>query len=273
MAWAWKQPLPPTEKFILLALSDHANDEDYTCWPSLKHLCRKTGFSRPTIWKTIDRLIVLGIVARVGESAVGSTKYRIEVGKPLTLGNELTQGKDVTQVTPLPGVGNHVNRVGNYGNKVGNDVTPNHKEPSRTITESSGAARSAKDADAPPVITLPLNTGADYPITDNQCAEWGTLFPATDVLQELRKMRAWSLANPRNRKTRQGILRFVTSWLSREQDRARTPRQRVHHETDQRVDNSAPAKVRRAYEAREREQQRQHQQPETVIDAHPERVD
>jgi len=266
MAWAWKQPLPPTEKFILLALSDHANDEDYTCWPSLKHLSRKTGFSRPTIWKTIDRLIVLGIVARVGQSAAGSTKYRIEVGQALT------QGKDVTRVTSLPGVGNDVNRVGNHGNKPGNDVTPNHQEPPRTITESSGAVRSAKDADAPPVITLPLNTGAHHPITDSQCAEWGTLFPATDVLQELRKMRAWLLANPRNRKTRQGILRFVTSWLSREQDRARTPRQRDHHEIDQRVDNSAPARVRRAYEAREREQQSR-QPSEAAIDGAAERVD
>ncbi len=266
MAWAWKQPLPPTEKFILLALSDHANDEDYTCWPSLKHLTRKTGFSRPTVWKTIDRLIALGIVARVGESATGSTKYRIEVGKPLT------QGKGVTQVSPLPGVGNDVNRVGNYGNKVGNDVTPNHKEPSVTIIESSGAVREAENAFAPPVITLPLNAGADYPITDTQCAEWGTLFPAADVLQELRKMRAWLLANPRNRKTRQGVLRFVTSWLSREQDRARIAHQRVHHETYQRVDNSAPARVRRAYEAREREQQSR-QSSEAPIDTDAERID
>ena len=263
MAWAWKQPLPSTEKFILLALSDHANDEDYTCWPSLKHLMRKTGFSRPTVWKTIDRLIALGIVARVGESAAGSTKYRVEVGQALT------QGKYVTQVTRLPGVGNDVNQVGKQGNQVGNGVTPNHQEPSGTVIESSGAVRSAQGADAPPVIILPLNTGADYPITDTQCAEWGTLFPATDVTQELRKMRAWLLANPRNRKTRQGVLRFVTSWLSREQDRARTAHQRDPYAAYQRVDHSAPARVRRAYEARERERPAS----ETVLDPAARRVD
>jgi DNA-binding MarR family transcriptional regulator len=257
MSWAWKQALPPTEKFILLALADHANDEDYTCWPSLKHLTRKTGFSRPTIWKTVNRLIALGIVARVGESAAGSTKYLILVGKALT------------QVTRLPNIGNDVNRVGNYGNKVGNDVTPNHQEPSRTITESSaGAPRAASPADAVPLITLTLNTGKEYPITENQRAEWGTLFPATDVLQELRKMRAWLLANPRNRKTPRGILRFVTSWLSREQDRARSPRHGAQHETHPPVDNSAPARVRRAYAQRARQQQ-----TEAVIDGTAERVD
>ena len=265
MAWAWKQPLPPTDKFILLALADHANDEDYTCWPSLKHLTKKTGFSRPTVWKTVDRLIALGIVARVGESASGSTRYQILVGKALTLGNALTQ------VTRIPNIGNHVNRVGKQGNKLGNAVTPNHKEPSRTITESSAdAPRAVSPADAVPIITLPLHTGKEYPITENQRAEWGTLFPATDVLQELRKMRAWLLANPRNRKTPRGILRFVTSWLSREQDRARSPRHGAQHEIHPPVDNSAPARVRRAYAQRERARQ---QQTEAVIDGTAERID
>ena len=34
-------------------------------------------------------------------------------------------------------------------------------------------------------------------------------------------MRGWLLANPRNRKTKTGIMRFVNAWLSREQNRAR----------------------------------------------------
>ena len=32
-------------------------------------------------------------------------------------------------------------------------------------------------------------------------------------------MRGWLNANPKKRKTKAGILRFVNSWLSREQDR------------------------------------------------------
>lgn len=71
------------------------------------------------------------------------------------------------------------------------------------------------------VIRLPLNDGSEHPITDSQRAEWGSLFPAVDIDQELRGMRAWLLANQRNRKTRTGIMRFVTSWLSRAQNRAR----------------------------------------------------
>jgi len=46
------------------------------------------------------------------------------------------------------------------------------------------------------------------------------LYPAVDVEQELWEMRGWLIANPDRRKTLRGIKRFITGWLSREQDRA-----------------------------------------------------
>ena len=45
------------------------------------------------------------------------------------------------------------------------------------------------------------------------------MYPAVDVLQQLRQMRAWLVANPAKRKTKQGINAFVVRWLSKEQDR------------------------------------------------------
>lgn len=74
---------------------------------------------------------------------------------------------------------------------------------------------------APPVVELPLNDGDIYPVTQEQAAEWGSLYPAVDVMQQLRAMKGWLNANPAKRKTRRGILRFVNAWLSREQDRGR----------------------------------------------------
>jgi len=47
-----------------------------------------------------------------------------------------------------------------------------------------------------------------------------------DVEQALRNMRGWLLNNPKNRKTASGIRRFVNSWLSREQDRARPQKEK-----------------------------------------------
>lgn len=51
--------------------------------------------------------------------------------------------------------------------------------------------------------------------------EWTGLFPAVDVPQKLREVRAWNLANPARRKTRTGVQRHITAWLAKEQDRGR----------------------------------------------------
>jgi len=61
----------------------------------------------------------------------------------------------------------------------------------------------------------------EYSITEDQALEWETLFPALDVRQTLREIRAWNLANPKNRKTRAGIVRHITGWLSSNQNKAR----------------------------------------------------
>lgn len=71
----------------------------------------------------------------------------------------------------------------------------------------------------PAVISLPLNDKSLYPITQKQVDDWSGLYPAVDVVQELRNMAGWLDANPSKRKTKRGILRFVNGWLSREQDR------------------------------------------------------
>lgn len=71
----------------------------------------------------------------------------------------------------------------------------------------------------PPVLTFPLNDGSQYGVTEEQVKEWASLYPAVDVPQALRSMRGWLLANPKKRKTKAGVLRFVTAWLSREQDK------------------------------------------------------
>lgn len=70
-----------------------------------------------------------------------------------------------------------------------------------------------------PIITLPLNTGEEYPIFQCDLQEFAELYPAVDVLQAMRGMRGWLLTNPGRRKTKRGIKRFVNSWLAREQDR------------------------------------------------------
>lgn len=65
-----------------------------------------------------------------------------------------------------------------------------------------------------------LNTGAIWRPTVSQYEEYVRLYPAVDVDAEFRKIRAWCIGNPKKRKTKGGITRFVNSWLSKEQDKS-----------------------------------------------------
>lgn len=69
------------------------------------------------------------------------------------------------------------------------------------------------------VITLPLNTGEEYPIFQSVYDEFVNLYPAVDVMQALRSMRGWLISNPTKRKTSRGIKKFINGWLQREQDK------------------------------------------------------
>jgi uncharacterized protein YdaU (DUF1376 family) len=73
-------------------------------------------------------------------------------------------------------------------------------------------------ADAPP---LPLVDGSEAVVTEQDMETWEDAFPAVDVLQELRKIRAWLIANPRKRKTKAGWRKSVMYWLGSEQDKGR----------------------------------------------------
>ena len=92
--------------------------------------------------------------------------------------------------------------------------------------------KSASEPAEPPLISLPLNNGTEWPVTTDMVTEWSSLYPAVDVLQELRKMRGWLLSKPQNRKTQRGIRVFITTWLSKEQDRG--PKQTARSGTGQR---------------------------------------
>lgn len=75
MAWAFQQKLPSTEKFVLVALADRANDDGH-CWPGQRSLADKCSLSRQTVnrcVKTLETKGLLKIEARVDD-----------VGRPLS---------------------------------------------------------------------------------------------------------------------------------------------------------------------------------------------
>lgn len=94
-----------------------------------------------------------------------------------------------------------------------------NKELNNTIAQSDNIAS------VPSVIELPLNDNSMFPIEQSDLDEWQELYPAVNVMQELRKMKGWLNSNPTKRKTKRGIKRFVNSWLSRQQDKGYVSKQ------------------------------------------------
>jgi uncharacterized protein YdaU (DUF1376 family) len=82
-----------------------------------------------------------------------------------------------------------------------------------------GSEPSGLESVAPPaVIKIPLTGKAEFPITQTMIDEWANLYQSVDILQTLREIRGWNLANPTRRKTKSGILRHVNAWLAKEQN-------------------------------------------------------
>ena len=82
-------------------------------------------------------------------------------------------------------------------------------------------ATSSTEPNEPVFITLSLISNEEYPITFSRLDELKPLYPAINVEQSLRDMKGWLIGNPKNRKTKSGVMRFVTGWLSREQNKAK----------------------------------------------------
>ena len=108
---------------------------------------------------------------------------------------------------------NQENNQNNLNVNVNDNVNVNVNELKDSCTELP--AQSA-------AISMPLNDGTEYPVLDNDMKEWEKLYPAVDVMQELRNMRGWLMSNPTRRKTKAGIKRFITGWLAKEQNKGRS---------------------------------------------------
>ena len=102
---------------------------------------------------------------------------------------------------------------------VRNPIQSESKSESESNPDICSELQAATEPPAPPVITLLLNTGEEFPIMQADVDGWMELYPAVDVMQELRNMKGWCQDNPRKRKTKKGIRRFVGGWLAREQDK------------------------------------------------------
>lgn len=246
--WAWKQRLKSTEKLVLLSMADRAG-EDHKCYPSIARLAHDTGLNRKTVTSVLKRLRDAGVIVKTGRM-VGPNMSVPEYQLNGVQGREddvkftvpknghspkagTAQNRDEhhaqnwvdpkTDTTQKRAGGQTQKRVGYHAQK---RVT---ESPIESPIESPSTYCSEFETTSPPTAekrcaifcTLPLNDGTEFAVSEDFVAELVPLYPNVDVMQALRAMKGWLIGNAKKRKTRRGIKAFITSWLSREQDKPR----------------------------------------------------
>lgn len=113
--------------------------------------------------------------------------------------------------------------VNDCNNPENADNNPQSKGKKSKVNKSKEKDNRPGVAAAPPTrrlfISMTLNDGSEYPVYEDQAEKWKQFYPAVNVKQELRKMAGWCDANPKRRKTKSGIQKFINNWLAKEQDR------------------------------------------------------
>jgi len=101
------------------------------------------------------------------------------------------------------------------------------KEEGRKAISSEPKKPGSEPPATPPVLVIPLMSKKGCPekvfnVTQRMIDDWSADYPAVNVLQEIRNIRQWNMANPTRRKYEKGILRHINTWLMNEQNRGGT---------------------------------------------------
>lgn len=101
---------------------------------------------------------------------------------------------------------------------------------------------------SPPVMTILTNTGDGWPVTESLIDQMRDLYPAVNVMQEFRNISGWAIGNPKKRKTKSGMMRFITAWLSKAQNQGGGSVVSFQSAQQQRPQNSIAAAQQKAQE-------------------------
>ena len=161
--------------------------------------------------ETVEKQINSGLVAENKQSGGSLVANQRQVSDSLVTNSKQFSGSLVT------------NSVENGSTLIDKDKDKRLKTKTKELKDVSSEPEEipTPEPTSPTVAEIVLNDKSKAKITQAEVDEWKKLYPAVDVLQELRKMTAWCEANPTKRKTKRGIKAFIVNWLNKEQDRGK----------------------------------------------------
>lgn len=188
------------------------------CYPSVETITSEMAMGKDTFYRHVNALVAAGVVEKCqvigNDGKFGRTLYRLthEVNISEKPDFPFPQNRDTVE-PETDGRETINNSIKNNSIKNNNgDVCPELEKPA---PDHSG-------------ILLPLVDKSEYDVPLSKIEQWQRAYPAVDIRQELLRMISWLNANSKRKKTRRGIDRFITTWLSKEQDRGGTYRSNPH---------------------------------------------
>lgn len=119
----WELELDRPKKWVLLAMADNAHDDGSKCFPGVRYLAWKTGYSERQVQRIIRGLCSDGLltpVAYIGGGRGHATEYKINVEKGVKKSSYIRKGdkpglqrvtdnseKGDTQMAPQPSENRH----------------------------------------------------------------------------------------------------------------------------------------------------------------------
>jgi len=90
---------------------------------------------------------------------------------------------------------------------------------SDSCAEAAQPPTTLEPAELPKLVgTLPLAGGSDFEVRQDLVDKLAPLYPAVEIVPALRSMKSWLIGHPKKRKTKRGIMAFITGWLDRDQN-------------------------------------------------------
>ena len=240
MSWVWDHSRSkPTQRLVLLAIADCANDRGAEAYPSIATLAAKTGLSERGVRKAIGELEALGeLEVQYKSGPHGCNRYRVLMSDPASdaRSSGATEADDTRHEVPgtrhvVPGT-HPAPRSGDPAPRA-----PKPSEPSRTIKNRQRGAREKRGTRLPD----------DFTVTAEMVAWARERVPNVDGRWETEKfVNYWRAASGATAVKRDWVAAWRT-WMLKAAERA--PTSGRNHAASQPPMSATERKMRAALEA------------------------
>ena len=139
------------------------------------------------------------------------TQYQDEYAKLILKSDNSYTEKDTLTTTWQPNDNHLATQVSIGKDSIGNNILLS------TNVSNNISSFISTEPNEKAVISLILKSKKYFNIYQEQIDYYIDLYPAVNILQELKIMKGWLDANPINRKTDKGIKSFISRWLAKVQ--------------------------------------------------------